>query len=202
MNTIVAPLVVILLIFLPQARTSVDIIGQWEGVEPAEGDAHIRLQFRRDRVVLSTFGIYTHGTYEVRGNDIIVKSTNSDSATDRERIRLEGDTLILGINDDEMRLERLRRSEPGDLPFVGEWGEKGGFFHGGNNGLLEVKLKRDGRITIKLEREPERERYKITGNLLTMGDQRYKVRFEGGLLILKPLDDPSKVEKYKRIGKD
>lgn len=101
-----------------------------------------------------------------------------------------------------MKLERLSNSPLGDLPFVGRWGIKGAFFHGGNNGLWEVLLTRDGRITCKMQREPERGRYKIKGNSLTMKGERYRVRFEEGLMILKPVDEPeSESEKYKRTGK-
>jgi hypothetical protein len=65
-----------------------------------------------------------------------------------------------------------------------------------------LQLTKDGRIAFKLQREPERGRYKIKGNLLTMNWESYKVGFKDGMLILKPLEGSEPERKYKRTGKD
>jgi hypothetical protein len=55
---------------------------------------------------------------------------------DKLSFNLEGDTLTLISNSEEMKLMRLDPSASGDLPIVGRWGIKGAFFHGGKNGLI------------------------------------------------------------------
>ena len=209
MNALINYAVIIFMILLPQFRTSINIIGQWEQTEldkvteTSEAPPHIRLQFHRDGSFVATYWISLDGTYEVRGNDILTKSINSDSATtDRMSFKVEGDSLTLSLKGEEMKLKRLSPSAPGDLPTLGRWGIKGAFFHGGNNGLCELLLTKDGRITFKIQAEPERGRYKIKGNVLTMKGARYRIRFEEGGLILKSLDEPEYERKYKRLGKD
>ena len=206
MNTLITRFVLILLILLPQAMISKSIIGQWENAETTEvtktteAAPHFRLQFHRDGSFVATFWISFDGTYEVRENNILTKSTNSDSETmDKLSFKVEGDTLTLSFNSEEMKLKRLSPSASGDLPVVGRWGIKGAFFHGGNNGLCELLFTKDRRITFKMQGEPERGRYKIKGSLLTMNDERYRVRFEEGLLILKSLDEPESERKYKAV---
>lgn len=208
MNVLITHLVLILLILLAQARTSINIIGQWENAEtyeitqPSEPPPHIKLEFYRDGSFVLTFSTSSEGAYEVSGNDILVKPINSDSAeTEKFSLKVEGNTLTLTTNGEEMKLKRLSNSSLSDLPFVGRWGIKTAAFHGGNNGLWEVLLTRDGRITFKLQAEPERGRYKIKGNLLTMNGRSYRVRFEEGLMILKPVDEDELERKYKRTGK-
>lgn len=208
MNILITHLVLILLILFAQARTSINIIGRWENVQTyeitqtSEAPPHIKLEFYRDGSFVLTFWISSEGAYEVSGNDILVKPTNLDSEkAEKLSFKVEGNTLTLTTNGEEMKLERLSNSSLSDLPFVGRWGIKGATFHGGNNGLWEVLLTRDGRITFKIQGEPERGRYKLKGNLLTMKGESYRVRFEEGLMILKPVDEAESERKYKRTGK-
>lgn len=208
MKILITHLVLILSILLAQARTSINIVGQWENAETyettqtSEAPPHIKLEFYRDGSFVRTFWISFEAAYELSGNDILVKLTNSDSAeTEKLSLNVKGNILTLTADGEEMKFERLSNSSLSDLPFVGRWGIKGAAFHGGNNGLWEVLLTRDGRFTFKMQREPERGRYKIKGNLLTMKGDSYRVRFEEGLMILKPVDESESEHKYKRTGK-
>lgn len=199
-----------LFILLIQARTNSAIIGRWESVEPKEGLTVIQ-EFRSGGLYSRTIHITSHGTYAVEGNRIIDTFPPSpDAGTEEKResieFEIQGDDLVLRVKDynqrdDEMRLKRLDHQNGGSASLAGRWGIKGAFFHGDNNGRFEMEFTKEGQLTIKMYREPDNGRYRISRDLLitTVDGERETnhFRFESGFLIL---NSATRTERYKRVN--
>ena len=194
-----------ILLLLPlQSVTGSALIGEWEAViinEPAYGEMYQRWQFRQDKYFVETGGIRWRGTYRVEGHRLI--NSSFKFLKEAEEFRIEGNILILKSDEgEELRLKRLSPRSRSTADIVGRWGEKFDFL--GPNGLLEIELTADGRIKVKMQRQPVAGGYRLRNNLLTIiersGTTKHRFRFENGFLLVKSLDEENTEDKrFRRV---
>lgn len=194
--------IVTIALFLMQGRAGHTIIGKWEAVEANDG-FRVTMEFGRGGVFYQTAGIYRSGTYRLDGSRILVEEPALNNAAEAAEFRIDGDELVLKFEDGELRLPRIGRQTSNAPAIVGKWGEKGAYFHGGDNGFASFEFTQDGRFIFRMQAEPEKGRYQTRGNLLTTRmhgeSSASSIRFEDGFLILKSRSKPPHEEKYKRI---
>jgi len=195
----------VLLLLLSQTGTGAHVIGEWDyRVPPVQladgGEVHEEWQFRRDGSFVQMLRMEAHGTYKIAGNHLI--STLVKWFPDPTEFSIEGNVLIIKVDGEEVRLERLSSFSPSTDAVVGRWGVKVPFFD--QVGVFEIALTGDGGITLKFQGQAMKGRYRIKNSLLTTidrtGTTKYQFRLERGLLFLKPLDEANSEEKkYRRI---
>lgn len=196
--------IVTLALLLMQGRPSYTIIGKWEAVDASEGFCMI-MEFGPRGVFYRSGGICRSGTYRLDGSRILVDEAGLHSASEATEFRIDGDELVLKTEDGELRLPRLGRQTPNAPAIVGKWGEKGAFFHGGDNGSATLEFTQDGHFKFRMQTEPEKGRYQRRGKMLiTRAGGEYiesPIRFEDGFLILQSRYNPGAEEKYRRIDR-
>lgn len=189
---------------LAQAKPSQTIVGKWEALEPAD-DLRLVLEFRRDGRFFRSVGGTLSGNCRLDGNRILIEGpTRSGGSSESMELRIEADTLVMKVEDDELRfLKRLNRRAPNVPATVGKWGVTFPFFHGGGKGLWTIELTADGQCRSRIQSEAQKGRYKTRGNIVIIKDpdetRTSSYRFENGFLILKSHSIPGSEEKYKRI---
>lgn len=188
---------------LAQAKASQTIVGKWEALEPAD-DLRLVLEFRRDGRFFRSVGGTLSGNCRLDGNRILIEGpTRSGGSSESMELRIEADTLVMKVEDDERRFLRLNRRAPNVPATVGKWGVTFQFFHGGGKGLWTIEVTADGQCRSRIQSEAEKGRYKTRGNIVSIKDpdetRTSSYRFENGFLILKSHSKPGNEEKYKRI---